>query len=94
MAIILEEEKKKINWFAIGVILVIFAVSAAAVYYLFIVNPASVEVIVPVGLKNLKETVQIKFDPQEIFENPVVKNLKSSESSITPEPTFNPNPFR
>lgn len=94
MAIILEEEKKKINWFAIGVILAILAVLAAAVYYLFIVNPASVEVIVPIGLKNLKETVQIKFDPQEIFENPVIKNLQKYEPSITPEPTFNPNPFR
>ncbi len=94
MAIIFEEEKKKINWFAIGIILAILAVLAAAVYYLFIVNPASVEVIVPAGLKNLKETVQIKFDPQEIFENPVVKNLQKYEPSITPEPAFNPNPFR
>lgn len=94
MAIILEEEKKKINWFAIGVILAILAVLATAVYYLFIVNPGSVEVIVPAGLKNLKETVQIKFDPQEIFDNPIIKNLKPYEISITPEPTFNPNPFR
>ncbi len=94
MAIVLEEEKKRINWFVVGIVLVILAVSAAAVYYLFVVNPASVEVIVPAGLKNLKETVQIKFDPQEISENPAIKKLQKYDSLIIPEPAFNPNPFR
>lgn len=93
MAIIFEE-KRKINLFALGIIGAVILVVLAAVYYFFLVNPAVVEVIVPSNLKNLKETVNIKFDLTEISENPLVKNLKPYDFPLTAEPTFNPNPFR
>ncbi len=94
MAILIEEEKKKINWFALLGILIVVGILFAAVYYLFFINPSSIEIIVPHSLKNLEQVDQIKFNPAEILDNPVLRNLSPKAAPITPEPAFNSNPFQ
>ena len=39
MAIVIEEEKRIINWFAVLVVMAIFAIIGVAAYYLFFINP-------------------------------------------------------
>ncbi|MBI4993776.1 hypothetical protein HZC33_02360 [Candidatus Wolfebacteria bacterium] len=95
MAILIEQEKQKTNWFSIivaGSIILILVITA---YYLFFVNPASIEIVVPSRLKLLKETGQIKLiNPTEIIDSADFKSLKVQVAPITPDSAFNPNPFR
>ncbi len=97
MAITFEEEKKKINWFALAIIIVIVASSATAVYYLFFINPPLIEIVIPYSLKSLEQISQIKINPAEVFDNPIFKNLNQRVLPIIVSPSeliLNPNPFR
>jgi hypothetical protein len=94
MAILIEEEKKKINWFALLGILIVVGILASTVYYLFFINPSSIEIIIPHRLKTLEQVDQIKFNPAEILDNPVLKSLAPKVAPIIPEPAFNSNPFQ
>lgn len=93
MAILIEEEKK-INWFAFLGILIIVGILFASVYYLFFINPSSIEIIIPHRLKILEQVDQIKFNPNGIIENSVLKNLSPKIEPFIPEPAFNSNPFK
>lgn len=95
MAILIEEEKQKKNWFSIIVAGSIVLILAIAVYYLFFINPSSIETIVPSRLKLLQETNQVKLiNPAEIIDSAGFKNLKVQIPPVVPEPASNPNPFR
>lgn len=94
MAIIIEEEKKEINWYALVVVVVIVAIIGIAAYFLFFVKPELAEVVIPSHLKELPEIVKIKLNPADIFENPFVKNnLNKYVEPVIPEGAYNPNPF-
>lgn len=93
MAILIEEEKRKINFFALAVIVALVAIFSSAVYYIFFINPSSIEVIIPSRLKTLQETEQLKFDPNEVLNNDIFRNLKQQVAPVIPEPAFNQNPF-
>ena len=97
MAITFEEEKKKINWFALAIIIIIVVTSAAVVYYLFFINPPLIEIVIPYPLKSLEQMSQIKINPTEVFDNPILKNLNQSVKPIIVSPSesvLNPNPFK
>lgn len=95
MAILIEQEKQKKNWFNLAVTGLIILILAITAYYLFFINPSSIETVVPSRLKLLSETSQIKLiNPTEIIESPAFRNLKIQVAPIFPEAAFNPNPFR
>ncbi|MEK7549250.1 MAG: hypothetical protein AAB496_02050 [Patescibacteria group bacterium] len=97
MAITFEEEKKKINWFALAIIIIIVATSVTAVYYLFFVNPPLIEIVIPFPLKSLEQMSQIKINPMEVFDNPILKNLSQYVEPIIVLPSesiLNSNPFK
>jgi len=95
MAIVIEEEKREINWYALIVVVVIIAVIGAAVYFLFFVKPELAEIVVPNRLKELPEIVKIELNPNDIFENPFVKNnLNKYVESVISEGAYNSNPFK
>ncbi|MBI5306647.1 hypothetical protein HZB04_03640 [Candidatus Wolfebacteria bacterium] len=95
MAILIEQEKQKINWFNIiifGSIVLILAITA---YYLFFINPASIETVIPSRLKLLNETNQIKIiNPTEFINSAEFKNLKLQIKPIIPDAASNLNPFK
>jgi flagellar basal body-associated protein FliL len=94
MAIIIEEEKKELNWYALIVVLVIVAVIGITAYFLFFAKPELAEVVIPNHLKELPEIVKIKLNPADIFENPFVKNnLNKYVEPVVPEGAYNSNPF-
>lgn len=94
MAIVIEEEKKQVNWFAIAMFISIVAILGAAIYYLFFINPASIEVALSDPLKNLEKIKKMEFNVSEIANSPALKNLKPYVGQVVPEPAYNPNPFK
>lgn len=94
MAIVIEQEKRRMNWFVIGVIAVIVLILALAVYYLFFISPIFIEVVLPLPLKELESISRITLNPAEIFNQSVLKNLQLYVQPIIPEPALNPNPFK
>lgn len=93
MAILMEEEKIKIDWFILAIIVAIVVILGSAIYYIFFINPSTIEVIIPSRLKLLQETEQlIKFDPNEVLNNSMLKN-ELQVKPIIPEPASNSNPF-
>ena len=94
MAIAIEEEKKQVNWFAFAMLTAIVAILSAAIYYLFFINPAFIEVALTDSLKTLEEITKIEFSVSEIANSPALKNLKSHVDQVVPEPAYNPNPFK
>ncbi len=93
MAILMEEEKRKINWFTLAIVVAVVVILGLTIYYIFFISPSTIEVIVPSRLKLLQETEQLKFDPNEILNNDMLKNLKPQVAPVIPEPASNINPF-
>lgn len=94
MAILIEEEKKQINWFVLLGVFIVVIILGVTIYYLLFINPSSIDVIIPHTLKSLEQVEQIEFNPAEILDNPVLKNLSPKTDPITAEPAFNSNPFK
>ena len=95
MAIIIEEEKREINWYALIVAVVIIAIISMSVYFLFFIKPELAEVVVPSRLKELPEIVKIELNPNDVFENPFVKNnLNNYVEPVISEGAYNANPFK
>ena len=94
MAIAIEEEKKQVNWFAFAMLTAIVAILSAAIYYLFFINPAFIEVALTDSLKTLEEITKIEFSVSEIANSSALKNLKQYVGPVFPEPAYNPNPFK
>lgn len=93
MAIIIEEEKRKINWFALSVIVLITATIVGAIYYLFFVQPSLIEKVAPPKLQSIKELSKIKLDPETIINNPRFQILKQYGNPIEIGQVGKSNPF-
>lgn len=93
MAIVIEQEKKPVNWFNVIVIIVVVAILFAVVYFIFFNQPQLIDVVVPGTLSNIKELSQVQIDP-----TPVVGTLNkyftnNYGSSLTIPTPGRPNPF-
>jgi len=93
MAIIIEEEKRKINWFAFGVVIIIIAVLSAAIYYLFFASTPFAEKVAPPQLQSISELSSIKLQPEAIVNNPYFQILKPYVNPIQIGPIGKTNPF-
>lgn len=76
MAIIIEQEKRKINWFAVITVIFIIALLTVASYYLFFTATPSIEAVFPIRVQSLSELAQTEFDPQKIFSHPIYNTLQ------------------
>ncbi|PIR44365.1 hypothetical protein COV23_00220 [Candidatus Wolfebacteria bacterium CG10_big_fil_rev_8_21_14_0_10_31_9] len=86
MAILVEEEKKRINWVGIIGVFIIVVLVGTAIIYLFFVNPEKIDVFISPKLQSLSDFSQIEFNPEELVDNPVFKNLKSYTQFNVPQP--------
>lgn len=94
MAIVLQEEKRKINWVSFATIFIIIVVLFAGGYYLFFEKPELIEIVAPVQLDNINELSRISFDPESVVNSPTFKLLRQFESDIVPPVPGRSNPFR
>jgi uncharacterized membrane protein len=95
MAILVEEEKRPVNW--IGIITAIFIVVAVFVlaYFLFFKKPEIIDQVTPTGLSSINEISKIKFDPEAVVNSPTFNSLKDSTPKLTPRETpGKQNPFK
>lgn len=87
MAIVIEQEKKNINWVPVAGFTVIIIAIIATIYYVFVVNPGKIESIISSELKPLSEIGKIQFAPDQLTSNPRFKELtpQVSFTSAAPE---------
>ncbi len=93
MAIIVEQDKKPVNWFNVVVILTVVVVLFAVVYFIFFSKPELIDVVVPGSLNNIKQLSLVQVDPA-----PVVSTLNkyftgNFGTSLTIPAPGRPNPF-
>ena len=94
MAIIVEEEKKSGNLMLILGWVAVFAVLAAAAYYIFFANPDTVTVIPSGALSTIAPFANITLHPDDVFTG--IQGLKSTvtlPSPTGPAPVGRTNPF-
>ncbi len=89
MAIIVQQEKKPVNWFNITIIAVFIVVLFLLMYFIFFKKPELVEVVVPAKLQNLSKISQAQLDP-----TPVVNELNQYFSNNTNQQISIPTPGR
>lgn len=93
MAIIIEQEKRKINWFALSVIVLVIAVIIVGIYYLFFTDTPFVERVVPANLQSIEELSNIDLKPETIINNSNFQVLKQYINPIELEEAGKANPF-
>lgn len=95
MAIIVEEEKKSVNWFMAVIVLVAVIVVFSGAYFLFFKRPDVIEVVTPGKLDQINKLSKISFKPEEVVNSPSFKSLRPYGSSTAPTQTpGRENPFK
>ena len=77
MAIIIEKQKKSINWSAILIIFVLIIIIGVVSYFLFFSKVPLIEKIPSPQLKAINQISQIQLNPQSITQNKIFQLLKS-----------------
>lgn len=93
MAIIVEEEKKKVNWITILSVGIFLAVVFFGAYYLFFKKPELIDVVVPAELERLSAISSVRFDPREVVDSPAFQGLRDFSGTVSAPPTGKANPF-
>ncbi len=82
MAIVIEEQKKKVNWFALAIIVLVVVVIGLGAYYLFFASTPLVEKVAPARLQSIQELSSIKLQPDTVISNPSFQILKQYVNPI------------
>ena len=94
MAIVIEEQKRGVNWFALAIVILVVAGAAAAAYYLFFAPIPFLEKVAPPRLESLRNISQIELSPELITGNPMFQILKQYVNPIeVPTVSSRSNPF-
>lgn len=86
MAIVLEGEKKNVDWGFILGILFIVGIVGSAVVYLFFVSPETVQQLTTPEQQRLSEFSKANFNPEAILSSPSFQNLKTAAPAIISAP--------
>ena len=93
MAIIVEQERKKINWFAVLLIIFLVAVIGGVIYYFFFVAPPLLDKIVPLPLRSLRDLSSAELHPETILNSPSFQILRQYVNPIEVGAVGKLNPF-
>lgn len=94
MAIVVEEEKKNINWITILSVAAGLAVAFFGAYYLFFKQPELIDVVVPAELERLRVISEAQFNPREVVDSPSFQGLRDFSGTLSTPRTGKANPFR
>lgn len=94
MTILVEEEKKPKNWFAIGVGVVVVVVIFTAGYYFFFKKPELIEIVTPTELNRINQISRVSFDPESVLNSPNFKLLKRFDRDVEAPRPGRSNPFQ
>lgn len=76
MALIIEQNKRGVNWFGIFVFFFLLTVIFGGGYFLFFGPTPAIEIIAPVQLDSADKISQVKLDAETIMENPVLNTFR------------------
>ena len=93
MAIIIQEQKKSINLFAITTVVIILFVILLSAYFLFFASQPVIEIIVPAPLETAAEIAKTQFDPAVIINSSEFRALRSYAGLPTVGSLGRTNPF-
>ncbi len=93
MAIVVEEDRPKINITQVLMWLTVLLIVGFAVYYIFFAEPQIVGVAVPPAFKNIDPLAEVNLTPEDLINSEQFKSLKQY---VTPPEAGNAgrtNPF-
>lgn len=95
MAIVIEQNRKRFNWFALAVIVALVAIIGIAVYYLFFSPVPLIGSVLPPGVSSIEKISSSKFDPTSISQNSLFQVLRQYVNPVqVPSPLpQKANPF-
>ncbi len=96
MAIVIEENKRNINWFALAVISAILISVAITIYYLFFSATPLIEKVVPEQVRVIENISTDAFDPGSVVNDKTYKILRQYINPIEVSTSTLPvraNPF-
>ncbi len=94
MAILIEEEKKSVNWIGIMSVIVIIGILFFASYYVFFTDPGVIDQIVPPDLQNVSQLSKTQINPNDVVNVPTFKLLQDFTTPLTLPPAGRGNPFK
>lgn len=93
MSILIEEEKKPVNWLAILIAIFIVAVLGFGTYYLFFAPTPAIEIILPATLQSANQITNIAGNPETVLTSDAFKSLKGGTGQIGVGQVGRANPF-
>lgn len=76
MALIIEQNRRRVNWFGIFVFLFFLIVIFGGGYFLFFGPTPAIEILSPIQLDSAERIAEVKLDAETIMENSVLKNFR------------------
>jgi hypothetical protein len=93
MAIVIEQEKKKVNWITIlSLAVFLFAIFFGG-YYLFFKQPELIDVVAPAELERLRAISEVRFDPRDVVDSPSFQALRDFSGTLPALRPGKANPF-
>ena len=95
MAIIVEEDKRKVNIVRIAGWIAVILVIGIAIYYIFFVTPESIILPQPAGLNSITPLASISLHPETVLNSPGYTALKVPNFPLpnAQAPAGRTNPF-
>ncbi|MFA5098778.1 MAG: hypothetical protein WC461_00975 [Candidatus Paceibacterota bacterium] len=93
MAIIVEEEKRRINWFPLILWISLSGIIIALAYYLFFAPTPLIEKVISQNTQTLKDLSGIKLNPEEVVNNPKFQILRQYINPVEAGMPGKSNPF-
>ncbi len=93
MAILMQQQKQKTNWFAVLVFLFLIAVIFGGGYFLFFSPTPGIDIIIPTPLVSAEKISKVTIDSAQIINNPVLKNLRHYGTTPSAGNVGRQNPF-
>ena len=95
MAIVIEEEKKKVNWLGLSVTALVVVVIGTTIYYLFLSPVPLIEKVLPQRLQSIKTISSTDFRPDAVINHPNYKVLRQYVNPVDVPAASQPrsNPF-
>lgn len=93
MAIIIEKQKKEINWFYLSITTFVVAFIAFSIYYLFFAPTPGIEIVVPSSLKSASQITSLQVDPSAVLNSRNFRLLRVYTGLPSVGATGRPNPF-
>lgn len=76
MALIIEQNRRRVNWFGVFIFIFLLTVICGGGYFLFFGPTPAIEIIVPVQLDSAERISAVQLDAEAIMKNPVLNNFR------------------